>query len=248
MDLSFLSDVGSYITSAKDLFEVIKGISGLIRKNDDAFSPDLKKSLGGSSARIQEASAKLSQVVRHRAVPFILRMGTEFRLPPDITQMEEFVLAVNVWDWTYLFGRKAANVPVGTARYLRKLYCSPEEGHLLRADLKTTCLHLFEKALDEELGTAIYIAGVALTSSAYEQVFDIPLEDLLPRVVIKVDVDGQPLSITDPIAMSYMTQRAVEYVFKAFGEESFQQVGFIFTEPPGPQERHLEGELKTLLG
>ncbi|MGA3264019.1 MAG: hypothetical protein ABSC47_08230 [Terracidiphilus sp.] len=73
---------------------------------------------------------------------------------------------------------------------------------------------------------AICIAGVALTSSSYAQVFDIQKEDLLPHVVIVIDNDVK--AVTDPIVMNYILHKAIDHLFEVFSRR-LNHTGFLFS-------------------
>jgi hypothetical protein len=234
------------IGGAKSLYDLI---DALLKRAKSATAhdlpPEVASSLLGEASKAQGASAKLSQMLTVPVRPFILRMGSSFRLPGDISKMEQAIRST-VWDWTYVFGYDRKKTPGETVDYIKRLYLDPEDPRKARPDSDTTCLYLFEEDLPrEEFGLAVYIAGVALTSSSYAQVFDIQKDDLLPRVVIVVDKDIR--AVTDPIVMNFILIKAIDYLFEVFSHQ-LNNTGVLFDKKPTDKERCLDHDLLAKLG
>lgn len=233
----------SIVSGARNIYELIGGIFDRARNEpDNGLTDSMKESLLGSRSGAIDASAKLAQMLNKTAVPFLLRMGQDFRLPPDVEKIEEIVLEKDVWDWTYVFGLRGDMTPIRTVNYLRQLYCDPEDNRLVRPEAKTTCLFLSEHQLPKaEFGESFYIAGVALTSSKFDHIYNIPIEDLLPNVVIRVD--ESITAVSDVFAMNFMLQKTREFIFHASANRDFLD-GFLYDDPP--KEEHRKLSLKML--
>lgn len=241
-----IGDWMSAASGARNIYELIGGIFDRVRNEPgNNFTDSMKESLLGSRSGAIEASAKLAQLLNKTAVPFLLRIGLDFRLPPDLEKIEEIVLEKDVWDWTYVFGMSGDMTPVRTVNYLRQLYCDPEDNRLVRADARTTCLFLSEHQLPkEDFGESFYIAGVALTSSKFDHIYNIPIEDLLPNVVIRVD--DSITAVSDVFAMNFMLQKTREFIFHTSANRDFLD-GFLYDEPPKEERRRLSPKMLSAL-
>lgn len=229
------TNIHDLITGAKNLFDLIENLTDKLKGREDELKkdyPSINDSIFGSDSGALDANASVAQHVSKVAVPFILRVGRIFQLPSDVLKMEEAISKKDFWNWTYVYDLGHKNPNYQTLEHLKKLYCDENRKQKLRAKMFTTTLSLSEETFEINktnlLGDSLCITGVALTSSRYDHIFNIPQEDLLPNIVIKAKLSNDPktkeetdiniTSYTDPIIVNLILHQTIRFIFERFSE------------------------------